>query len=599
MRIESSRPDARPRRSTARRSAAGLVRLAGKAAVEDLEQRQLLSTTSDGFTASFYGAQYTSVAAFPAPNKNTGDYSTHVDLINTSNGTQAVAPADAPTTFNPNAGTNGQGYEFSGTFTTHVVVQQSGFFTFYPTTDDGAQINLDGVLAGAANLGAARGLTQDTDPATSEWMAGSTHTVQFYYNNGGGGWGYELRWSESSAAAGTGTALIPYSLMTGTGAPGVANLEAPTPVVTPPVPAETSSTTNSISLSWSSHDVDAASYIVERATSLTGTYTALNAASPVPSTDGGTETYLDTGLTKSTTYYYKLVSNSIYGSAAVGVSGEPTSAATAGFATLATNPALAAPAVGVVPGAGGNVLTIDQVANATTYNILKSSTLAGTYIQVGTVPYSNSASTLTYTDAANNANSFYKIQAVDTAVPTTDPGYSTTSAPATLNHGDGFGASYYTGDFNGAATFSASTVFQPSTLAPAPTFSTIVPKINTGPQGVGNPPAYTPAGFNSAQTAGQGGVFSTEFDFTVVAPYSEQFTFLPRTDDGVQLTVDGTVIDHAGPRGVVTDTAVVPAAWVAGSTHTVQMAYFQGTGGWEADLGWTSPSLALLYPSGF
>ena len=58
-------------------------------------------------------------------------------------------------------------------------------------------------------------------------------------------------------------------------------------------------------------------------------------------------------------------------------------------------------------------------------------------------------------------------EAVDTAVPTTDPGYSTTSAPATLNHGDGFGASYYTGDFNGAATFSASTVFQPSTLAPA------------------------------------------------------------------------------------------------------------------------------------
>jgi fibronectin type 3 domain-containing protein len=585
-------------------SGAARVRRACKAVVENLESRIFLSATNDGFTAAFYGGYYSDLSQFPAlgnVSAHAGDYVTHMDVINTPSGNQSVAPFDAPSNFNPAAGSGNQGSQFSGRFSATVSVATAGYYTFYPSTDDAAYVVLDkgtGNEVDFGNLTEGRGVTQDVDTSNTPWAANSTHTVDLFYNNGGGGWGYELRWSASSGTSGGGTSLIPYSLMTGAGAPGVANVQAPAPTSVPPTPTVANTTEGSVTLSWSTHDVDAASYIIERSTSgAAGTFSPLNSANPIPSADGGTLKYIDAGLSPGTTYYYKLVGNSLNGSKSPGVASEPTSSA-ASATTTTSAPTLAAAPLTVAASTGGNVVTFGQVPNAYTYQVLESATVNGSYSVApgaSTFSYSTNASTtFSYTDTGNNANSFYEIKAADSN------GDFKASSPATLLHGDGFGASYYTGSFNGASTFSSSTVFKPSTLAATPTFSTIIPTINSGPLNNTITPPYAPANFNIAQGSGnQGNAFSTEFDFTVVAPTSEQYTFLPRTDDGVQLTVDGQVLDAHGTRGSTTDVVVVPSVWTAGSTHTIQMAYFQGAGGWEADLGWTSPSLSVLFPSAF
>ncbi|HET6248506.1 MAG TPA: PA14 domain-containing protein, partial [Tepidisphaeraceae bacterium] len=611
-----------------------ILRRATSSAVELLEGRVLLSTaTSDGFVATFYGAYFNTQAQFPVPATTapisgypftSGDYSTHIDVINNAAGNnQNVPPADAPSNFNPNPGggtgnsigdgTGGPGDRFSGDFATNLKIITPGYFTFYPATDDGAEIVVANTPVGAQNLGAGRGTAQDTDIDTNQLAPASgnnpdgSYSFDFLYNNGGGGWNYELRWSATSGPNGTGTQLIPFSLMTGAGAPGIANLEAPAPLVSTTTPTVVTKTGTTVTLSWSSHDVDAASYIVQRSSDLGNTFTDVNDASPVASADGGTDTFTDGGLTPNTQYVYQIISNSIIGATTPGVAAEPISSGEALVKTTATAATISAPVISVAPSSAGNVLTIAPVANAAAYNILTSSTVGGTYSQVASIIPSGTSPNTTYTDAGNNAATFYEVQATDGGSVTA------TSGPVTLGKGDGFGASYYASNFDpnynnaGSPTFSTGTTFNPDVTDPntgntpvaAPTYSTIIPTINSGPQTITTPPPYTPTSFNSGQSAGAGANFSTEFDFTVVAPTTETYTFLARADDGYQLTVDNTVIGVKSSSTVSTTAVPVPVQWTAGSTHTVQLAYFQAVTGWEMDLGWTSPSIAALNAGGF
>ena len=110
-------------------------------------------------------------------------------------------------------------------------------------------------------------------------------------------------------------------------------------------------------------------------------------------------------------------------------------------------------------------------------------------------------------------------------------------------------------------------------------------------------PATTPTSFNG----NRGDSFSTVWEGDVVAPSAGVYTFLPTTDDGVRITIDGIVqYDNynvgQGPteRTIVVDDAPfdaaavdpafngTPVSWTAGSVHRVKFEFQQGGGGYEA-----------------
>jgi len=72
--------------------------------------------------------------------------------------------------------------------------------------------------------------------------------------------------------------------------------------------------------------------------------------------------------------------------------------------------------------------------------------------------------------------------------------------------------------------------------------------------------------------------------------FSEPYTFITTTDDGLKLWIDGRlVIDNWTLHGTTVDTSA-PIELKAGPGHTVEMWWFENNGGAVAQLSWESPS---------
>lgn len=84
--------------------------------------------------------------------------------------------------------------------------------------------------------------------------------------------------------------------------------------------------------------------------------------------------------------------------------------------------------------------------------------------------------------------------------------------------------------------------------------------------------------------------FSVRWVGTVTPRYSEAYTFVTTSDDGVRLWIDDRMlIDHWEPDGSAEDTATLTLT--AGRRYAIRLEYSQGTGAAVVRLQWESPSV--------
>jgi uncharacterized protein YjdB len=172
--------------------------------------------------------------------------------------------------------------------------------------------------------------------------------------------------------------------------------------VVPPAPASITAASagyNSIKISWSKVS-GATGYELYRATSSSGTYSRVATV-----TGGSTLSYINTGRTAGTTYYYKVRAYVTSGSTNV-----PSS-----FSSVkSAKPVPATPAI-TTASAGYNSVKISwgKVSGATGYQIYRATSKEGTYSRIATI---TSGSTVTYTNKSltTGRTYYYKVRAYRT-----------------------------------------------------------------------------------------------------------------------------------------------------------------------------------------
>jgi hypothetical protein len=83
--------------------------------------------------------------------------------------------------------------------------------------------------------------------------------------------------------------------------------------------------------------------------------------------------------------------------------------------------------------------------------------------------------------------------------------------------------------------------------------------------------------------------FSARWTGEVEAAFTETYTFYTRSDDGVRLWVDGQLlVDNWTDHSATENSGKIDL--VAGNTYSLQMEYYENTGGAIAELRWSSPS---------
>jgi len=92
---------------------------------------------------------------------------------------------------------------------------------------------------------------------------------------------------------------------------------------------------------------------------------------------------------------------------------------------------------------------------------------------------------------------------------------------------------------------------------------------------------------------------SARWTANLEAPFTETFSLITSTDDGVRLWFDGRlVIDNWTDHGTTDDTARVNL--IAGQVYSIRMEWYENTGGAVAQLSWQSPTLARqIIPQGW
>jgi hypothetical protein len=83
------------------------------------------------------------------------------------------------------------------------------------------------------------------------------------------------------------------------------------------------------------------------------------------------------------------------------------------------------------------------------------------------------------------------------------------------------------------------------------------------------------------------------------APFSEPFTLITTSDDGVRLWLDDRlIIDNWTDHGTTDNTAKVD--FIQGQRYSIRMEYYENTGGAVAQLSWQSPTIARqIVPQGW
>ncbi|MFM2121338.1 MAG: hypothetical protein RL722_2806, partial [Pseudomonadota bacterium] len=174
--------------------------------------------------------------------------------------------------------------------------------------------------------------------------------------------------------------------------------------------AVSAATASSITLSWNDNATNETRYDVYRNGVL------------VRSVGANIASVVDTGLTASTTYTYQVF--------AVNLQGQ-TASPTLDARTLALP---VSPTIGTASAAPTRTVTLtwtDNSADESGFRILRSTTLAGTYTQVGTAPAG--ATSGTDTSASPNTQYFYKVVAVrgtELSAPSAAASLTTPAAPS-------------------------------------------------------------------------------------------------------------------------------------------------------------------------
>jgi hypothetical protein len=177
---------------------------------------------------------------------------------------------------------------------------------------------------------------------------------------------------------------------------------APQVPSTPTGVSATAQSSSSITISWNASSPTPAYYNIYRSTSSNGTYTSIGYVS------GTSTSYSNTGLTASTTYYYKVdAENSAGGKSSQSSSA---SATTQAPTKLATPTGLEAST-----GALGNFVQIsfNEVALAYSYELYRATSATGTYSQITASGGSTSGGKYILTDSSPQTGTrYYKVKAI-------------------------------------------------------------------------------------------------------------------------------------------------------------------------------------------
>jgi hypothetical protein len=97
------------------------------------------------------------------------------------------------------------------------------------------------------------------------------------------------------------------------------------------------------------------------------------------------------------------------------------------------------------------------------------------------------------------------------------------------------------------------------------------------------------------------GGFSVRWTGALRAPTTSAYTLCVTADDGQRLWIDGVLQAESWFIHAASDACSAPLNWTAGSSHSFRVEYFQFSGGAQAQLNWSTPTLAqtAIPPSAF
>jgi fibronectin type 3 domain-containing protein len=198
----------------------------------------------------------------------------------------------------------------------------------------------------------------------------------------------------------TTTSASPYALsLTITGTSGTLNHTTSTTLMVtlgPPTSLSTTPSSGQVSLSWAA-SVGASGYQVKRSTVSGGPYVTVGCSA-------GTS-FVDTGLTNGTTYFYVVSATYTGGPVAGGAS------ANSSQVSATPQGAVPAPPTGLSATPGNTQVSLSWTASsgATSYNVKRSTTSGGPYTTVG----NPTGTTFTNTGLTNGTTYFYVVSAVN------------------------------------------------------------------------------------------------------------------------------------------------------------------------------------------
>jgi lectin family protein/PA14 domain-containing protein len=307
----------------------------------------------------------------------------------------------------------------------------------------------------------------------------------------------------------------------------------------------------SITLNWPV--VDATSYTVMRGTSA-GTETPYP-----PGTGITTNSFVDTGVTNGTDYFYTIVATNGSGDSL------PSPEVTARPLVL---PAPAPAPITVTEGIGTISLSWDAVPFADTYNVYRSAISGSGFVKVSN---QQSGTTFFDTDVLQGQKFYYKISSVNSA----GEGPLSPEIVATagiVGNGTGLTGTFWDNiDYTGLSV---------SHVDPTVDFDYDACCVRPGPGGGSPDPAIGPETY-SARWLGQ-----------VQAVYTQPYTFYTNSDDGVRLWVNNVLMTNAWvDRGApATDDQSVAVNLVAGQTYDIRLDMYENGGASNVRLRWSSPS---------
>jgi fibronectin type 3 domain-containing protein len=524
-----------------------------------------------------------------------------IDAQINQTGTSNVAPSGAPITWQSNGGV---GVSFDIEWLGFVQPMTNGSYTFFPRSDDGEEFFLQNLNTGqyvrlTDQFNVGRGPAED--PVSVNMIAGQLYGMELLYREQGGGWDAELRWQ----------------------GPGVTKQLIPTSQLYPVAPLATTLTASAndavISLTWPSMACD--QVVLWRGTSA-GTLT------PMVTLSANARSFLDTGVTNGTTYFYKVTGQTLVNNVVTGSTDSNVASATPGPVPLATS------TFNLVRTDWNKVsLNWNAVPFAQQYHVFRSPNSNGSgATELSTVTYSNTLApflNLTYNDSTAFMGStyFYFVVAQYNDPLVASPVVSTT-AIQTADMGHGVEAHYYNEQFwrsnteNQNGNTASPLSEQDSGVALSwdnfngQTFGGVTNSTQANGLGSLGGRQVDSQGFlqslnnsfnSGSPTSGINGTsWSAVFTGKITVNTQAAYTFVTNSDDDSWVYVDGQLVvndpnGHGGRdtigNGAINGNIGTPISLTTGN-HSVVVFYSQGTGCDAMRLRWTTGA-AIAPVSGF